>query len=76
MTYYFQNPRSGWPMVLKDNGGTIVRFEVEAEETPEAEPKKNDLEDAREYQRVVQHCDDVHEAARFLRREFHCEDIS
>jgi hypothetical protein len=68
--YFFQNPNTGWPMVLLEEAGrATVKPEVDV-----GDPGKDDLDDAKEFSRKVRGMD-VHDAARYLHDRCGAKDI-
>lgn len=76
--YYFQHPDTGFPMVLHhgtDNGAGLIVTPCESDEgeghNEHAEGEARRMTYALTRARIL----DIHEAAKYLRREFACADI-
>jgi len=75
--YYFQHPHNGYPMVLRHdtyNGAGLIVTPCEVDEGEgyeEAEAAARGMTLALTRSHVL----DIHEAAKYLRKEFACADI-
>ena len=63
--YFFQNPNTGWPMVLTPKMKVVC-----GDDYDDVRPTAEDEADARTYTKAVQMCRSVDEAASVLSRCF------
>jgi hypothetical protein len=70
----FQNPSSGWPMILHARDGRLV-VEPQTDDRYFPTPAQGDVEDAGHYTEAIAHCEDIDEAARLLYKTFGADDL-